>query len=70
VDLIQHVRAWRVTSMATTFSAVPINLEPLGVQKADPAYITALIAGTGIALITFMILMWLNRREKKQMGFR
>lgn len=70
VDLIQHVRAWRVTSMATTFSAVPINLEPLVVQKADPAYITALIAGTGIALITFMILMLLNRREKKQKGFR
>ena len=68
VDLIQHVRAWRVINMATTTSVVTVNLEPLVVQRADPAYVTALIVGTGIAIITFLVLMLLNRREKMQKG--
>jgi hypothetical protein len=64
-DLYQHSRIWRVTNMYQLFPSTPANLPSRVINHSDPVYITALIAGASVTLLTFAALLILARRERR-----
>ncbi len=64
-DLWQHFKAWRVTNMGKVFSPQPLDLSLYYVANhPDPPYITALIVGLVITLVTFLFLIVMGLRER------
>lgn len=64
-DLIQHVRLWRVENMKLLFPSTPVDIRAAVITSADPQYVSALLIGLGIAGLTFVYLLVMNRREKE-----
>jgi hypothetical protein len=65
-DLFEHSRTWRVSTFSTKvlqkFS--DIVRVPL-VNRPDPIYMTSIIAGLAVTVITLIILVFLTLRERK-----
>lgn len=63
-DLIQNARLWRVDRIKDLFSNIPIPLIGDVVAKNDPQYITAIIVGSIVTVITITILILLKKQNK------
>lgn len=62
-DLLQHARLWRVENMRLLFPSTPVDIRAEVLVRSDPAYISALLVGFGIAVVTLMFLLFMVRRE-------
>jgi len=60
-DLIQNARLWRVDRIKDLFSKIPIPLIGDVVAKNDPQYITTIIVGSIVTVITITILILLEK---------
>jgi len=65
-DLYQHSRIWRVTNMYKLFPSTPADIQSSVINRPDPVYITALVAGAAGTLLTFTVLLILSLRERRQ----
>lgn len=63
-DLFQHARLWRVDRLDTLFEKLDVPVIADVATKSDPAYITAIILGTVISMVTLVILIILSRRNR------
>jgi len=59
-DLFQHSRLWRVRNMYTLFVSARVDIRANVLDHPDPPYITALIAGGVVSLLTLAILLLLS----------
>jgi len=59
-DLFQHTRLWRVRNMYTLFVSTRVDIRANVLDHPDPPYITALIAGSVVSLLTLVILLLLS----------
>ncbi|NIS83220.1 MAG: hypothetical protein GTO14_24140 [Anaerolineales bacterium] len=64
-DLLQHARLWRVENMGLLFPSTPVDIRAEVLVRPDPPYITALLVGLGIALLTLLFLLFMVRRERQ-----
>lgn len=63
-DLIQHARLWRVDRISAFFTKIPVPLIGDVAKINDPVYITAVIAGFILTIITVTGLVYLSIRNK------
>jgi chromate transport protein ChrA len=64
-DLWQHFKSWRVTNMGKVFSPQPLDLSLYTVANhPDPPYITVLVIGLAITLVTLLFLVVMSIREQ------
>jgi hypothetical protein len=66
-DLFQHTRLWRVGNMYTLFASTPVDIRANVLVRPDPPYITALIVGSLVSLMTLVILVVLALRQRHSM---
>jgi hypothetical protein len=69
-DLFQHSRIWRVENMYSLFVSTPVNIQATVLRLSDPPYITALIVGGAVSLLTFIVLLILALRERRPVQSR
>ena len=62
-DLLQHARLWRVEAMAQVFKPTPVDIRAAVINHADPPYITALVVGTVVALVSLLVLLIMARKR-------
>ena len=67
LDLWQHSRVWRPSAVQLGFEVFSPNLFVSIVNRPDPAYVNALIAGTAITAIALIYCAWRLFRAPKQM---
>jgi hypothetical protein len=66
-DLWQHFKSWRVTNMGKVFSPQPLDLSLYYVANhPDPPYITVLIIGLVITVVTLGFLIVMSVREQRR----
>jgi len=64
-DLYQHSRIWRVTNMYNLFKSTPVDIRSSVINHPDPLYFNALTIGTGVTVVTFIVLLYLTIRERQ-----
>jgi len=63
-DLLQHARLWRVENMGLLFPSTPVDIRAEVITQADSLYVSALLIGLGISVLTLVFLLVMNRREQ------
>jgi hypothetical protein len=69
-DLFQHSRIWRVENMYSLFVSTPVDISAKVLRLSDPPYISALIVGGVVSLLTFIVLLILSLRERQPVQSR
>src|SRR3990172_2570764 len=71
-DLWQHFKAWRVTNMGKVFGPQPLDLSLYYVANhPDPPYITALIVGLVVTVVTLVfLLLMVGIENRRQIGLQ
>ena len=64
-DLFQHTRLWRVKNMYTLFVSTPVDIRANVLDRPDPPYITALIVGSVVSLLTLAVLLVLTLYQRR-----
>jgi hypothetical protein len=64
-DLFQHTRLWRVKNMYTLFISTPVDIRANVLDRPDPPYITALIVGSVVSLLTLAVLLVLTLYQRR-----
>jgi hypothetical protein len=63
-DLWQHFKVWKVTNMGKVFRTHPLDLSLYYVANhPDPPYITAIVVGLIVTLVTLVFLVVMSVRE-------
>ena len=65
-DLLQHARLWRVENMNLLFPSTPVDIHAAVITQHDPQYISALLIGLGISVLTLVFLLVMHRREQRR----
>lgn len=64
-DLYQHSRQWRVENMYSLFLSTLVDIRAKVVNHPDPPYITALIVGGTVSVLTLAVLLILSLLENR-----